>query len=166
MYRFILCFFLCICTVQAAPKKVKATPPLTVAERKKILTEIQDFLKKPIYSLQDNDLFIYKIEESPIPEIKPIEEEVPKPVVYSKDDFDQTVLKAVGGAIKPEGSLATNGQYALCLDGRRVLKVGDKLYAKFRGNEYIITLKSTTRNTFTLEINNKEQTFHYYIKKR
>ena len=65
MYRVIFYIFLCICTVQAAPKKTnqpaKPTPPLTKAERKKILGEFQDFLKKPICTLQDINLFVYKL---------------------------------------------------------------------------------------------------------
>ena len=159
MRRFIFYIFLCICTVQAAPKKTNATPPLTMAERKRILNEFQDFLKKPIYSLQDIDLFVYKAEDM-LPEVKPVEEEEElKPVEPSKDDL--LVLQAVGKAIRPEGSLAMNGQYVLCISGHRILKIGDVLYAKFRGNEYPITLKSITKNKFTLEINGKELTFQY-----
>ena len=161
MRRFIFYIFLCICTVQAAPKKTNGTPPLTMAERNKILREFQDFLKKPIYSLQDIDLFVYKVEET-MPEINPLEEEKkaePKPIEPSENDL--LVLRSVGKAIHPEGNLATNGQYVLCLKGRRILKVGDILYAKFRGYKYIITLKAVTRNQFTLGINEKELTFQY-----
>lgn len=159
MRKFIFYIFLCICTVHAAPKKTGATPSLTMAERRRILKEFQDFLKRPIYSLQDIDLFVYKVEEI-VPEVKPVEEEeVLKPVEPSRDDL--LVLQAVGKAIRPEGSLATNGQYVLCISGHRILKIGDVLYARFRGNDYPITLKSITRNEFTLEINEKELTFHY-----
>ena len=159
MYRFIFYIFLCICTVQAAPRKTNATPLLTMAERRKQLREFEDFLKKPIYSLQDIDLFVYKVEEVVPEEVKPVEEEAPKPVKPSREDM--LVLQAVGKAIKPEGSLATNGRYVLCISGRRILKIGDILYARFRGDDYSITLKSITRKEFTLEINGKELTFQY-----
>ena len=160
MRKFIFYIFLCICTVQAAPKKTNATPPLTMSERRKILKEFQDFLKKPIYSLQDIDLFVYRVEEI-VPEVKSVveKEEALKPVEPSRDDL--LVLQAVGKALRPEGSLAMNGQYVLCVSGHRILKVNDVLYAKFRGNEYPITLKSITGNEFTLEINEKELTFQY-----
>ena len=150
---------MCICTVQAAPRNTGATPPLTVAERNKILKEFQDFLKKPVCELQDIELFVYN-EEEVIPEIKPVVvEEAPKPVEPSSHDM--LVLQAVGKSIKPEGSLSTNGQYVLCIRGDRILKAGDILYARFRGNIYTITLKSVTRKQFILAINEKELTFQY-----
>ena len=162
MRRFIF-IFLCICTVQAAPQKTNraanATPPLTIAERNKILNEFRDFLKKPVCTLKDLNLFVYKTEEDTTPEVKPVEVKAPQPVEIPREDL--LVLQAVGKAIKPDGSLSTQGQYVLCISGHRILKPGDTLYAKFRGNDYPIILKSVTRNQFTLEINKKELTFQY-----
>ncbi len=164
MYRFVFYIFLCICTVQAAPRNnraTNATQPLTFAERSKVLREFRDFLKKPTYTLQDIDLFIYKVEEVVPEEVPVVEEVVEAPKVVEPSEHDLLVLRSVGRAIRPEGNLSTNGQYVLCLSGHRLLKVGDVLYARFKGHEYPITLKSVTRNQFTLEINEKELTFQY-----
>ena len=162
MYRFIFFIFLCICTVQAAPRKAaKANQPLTLAERNKKLKEIQDFLQKPTYTFQDINLFVYKVEEV-VPEEKPvIEDEVVQPKIVEPSENDLLVLNSVGRAIKPEGNLAAKGQYVLCVSGHRILKPGDILYAKYKGHEYAITLKSVTKNQFTLQINEKELTFQY-----
>ena len=165
MRKFIF-IFLCICTVQAAPKKTnstaKATPPLTVAERNKTLQAFQNFLKKPIYSLQDVKLFVYKDEEE-ITEVKtePVEKVTKTQKFVEPPHDDLLVLRAVGKAIKPDGNMAANGQYVLCMNGYRILKAGDVLYAKFRGINYPITLKSVTRNQFTLELNKEVLTFQY-----
>ena len=155
---------MCVCSVQAAPRRVnqpaKATPPLTLAERNKILKECQNFLKTPDYTLNDINLFVYKTEDV-VSEVNPIEEQevVQKPADPSNDEL--LVLQAVGKAIKPEGSLSVNGKYVLCISGHRILKIGDILYAKYKDNNYPITLKSVTRKQFTLEINEKELTFQY-----
>ncbi|MGX8716390.1 MAG: hypothetical protein ACSW8C_00170 [bacterium] len=162
MRKFIFYIFLCMGTVHAAPQKnavAKRTAPLTVAERTKTLNEFREFLKKPKYDLPNIDLFFYQKEtEEVVPEVvQPVE--VPK--VFKASDHDMLVLQSVGRAIKPDGSLATGGQFVLCIQGSRILKVGDVLYARYRGNMYPITLKSVTRNQFTLQINDKEQTFQY-----
>ena len=164
MRKFIF-ILLCVCTAQAAPQKTnrtntKATPPLTVAERNKILKEFQDFLGKPVYYYPEINLFSYKLEEiiPPKEEIKSVE--VPKKVVVPKN-YELMILKSVGRSIKPDGSLAVNGQYVLCIQGSRVLKAGDILYAKYRDQVHSITLKSVTRKQFTLELNEKELTFQY-----
>ena len=161
MYKVIFCIFLCVCTVQAAPKRTAATPPLTMIERNNILKEFQNFLKTPVYSLSDLNLFVYKFEEEVPEESKPVEEAVEKAKVVEYRHEDLLVLQAVGKAIRPDGNMATNGQYVLCMDGYRILKAGDILYAKFRGLKYPITLKSVTRNQFTLQINEQELTFQY-----
>lgn len=164
MRKFIF-ILLCVCAAQAAPQRTnragtRPTPPLTVADRNKILKEFQEFFKKPVYHYPEINLFSYKLEEiiPPKEEVKPIE--VPKKVVKPRND-ELMILRSVGRSIKPDGSLAVNGQYVLCIQGSRVLKAGDILYAKYRGNIHSITLKSITRKQFTLELNEKELTFQY-----
>lgn len=164
MYRVIFYIFLCVCTVQAAPKKTNGTPPLTVIERSNRLKAFQNFLKTPIYALSDLNLFRYKIEEEDeeVPEDNKLAEEINKvqKIIECRHD-DLLVLQAVGKAIKPDGNMATNGQYVLCMDGYRILKPGDVLYAKYKGMNYPISLKSVTRNQFTLKLNEQELTFQY-----
>ena len=157
MRRFIFYIFLCIGIAQAATQQNRPTPPLTIAERNKTLKELEDFLKKPTYKFPKVDLFAYKIENI-VPKAKPVEK-IPEPVRPSNEDI--IVLRSIGKSIKPKGSLSTNDQFVLCIQGSRILKEGDILYARYRGMTYPIILKSVTRNQFTLEINGKEQTFQY-----
>lgn len=164
MRKFVFYLFLCIGTVQAAPQKNTPIKPLTVLERKNKLNELKNFLEVPNYNLQTINLFIYK--EKTEEEEEVIEEVIeqppePTPVVTQTVDYSLLVLRSVGKSIKPEGSLESKGQFVLCIQEGRILKVGDVLDAKYKGKVYHIVLKSITRNRFTLRTNGKELTFQY-----
>lgn len=165
MRKFIFYIFLCMCTVQAAPQKNVPIKPLTVLERKNKLNALRNFLEVPNYNLQTINLFIYKEkteeeEEEVIEEIIELPPE-PAPVEKPTADYSLLVLRSVGKSIKPEGSLQSKGQFVLCIQEGRIIKVGDVLDAKFKGKNYRIILKSITRNRFTLQTNGKELTFQY-----
>lgn len=150
-------FFCVVSIVSAKPRtQTKATPLLTTAERVKFLKEFQGFLQTPVYNIQDMDLFTYKNGEN-LPEIQPIE----TPKNAEPCDNDLLLLQSVGKSIKPQGVLAKKNQFVLCTQENHILKEGDVLYAKYKGNTYRITIKIITRNQFILQLNDKERTFQY-----
>ena len=166
MRKFVFYILLCMSgIVQAAIQKNAPVKLLTVLERKNRLNELNNFLKKPDYNWQTINLFIYK-EKTEEEEEEVIEEVIeqppePTPVVTQTVDYSLLVLRSVGKSIKPEGSLQSKGQFVLCIQEGRIIKVGDVLDAKYKGKVYHIVLKSITRNRFTLRTNCKELTFQY-----
>lgn len=164
MHKLILTagLFTCVMVIGAVPKKPapkKPAPMATVQERKLWLKKCNDFLKKTDDTISDsNDLFIYEAVNSEKIELitQVVAKEEPKVVPN-----ELAILQKVGEAIKPEGRVMVNGQFALCLNGSRLVTTKTVLNAKSGAQTYRITVKNINKNQFTLQLNQNTLTFNY-----
>lgn len=170
-YKYFFVFLFVAIPTGFSAQSAKNTPTkvLTAEQRKKIIQNFQDFIKAND-EVKESSIdfskilppFLYDFPPPPKPkEEQPKEEQQ----AVKKDEkpplSEEDLVKRVGYALKPRGSIQQNDLRILFVHGNRKLVVGDKLKIKYREKDYVIEVTTIDAKFFELKLNNTAVKFNY-----
>ncbi len=171
-YKYCFVFWLVFITTAFSDQPTKSTPlnVLTLEQRKKTIQKFQEFIKGNIEVTESKEDFEkilppFLFDFPPPP--KPKEEQAAKveQQTIKKEEkpplSEEDLVKRIGYALKPRGSIQQNNLRILFVQGNRKLVVGDKLKIKYREKDYTIEVTIIDVKFFELKLNNTAVKFNY-----